>query len=111
MKLHYRTPNNRLTFEISGDNIKEIISELSDISDVFGAGSICGACNSGNTTMQSRTAKGYQFYEAVCQDCGCKLSFGQHKEGGTLFPKRKDTDGSWLPNHGWGKYESSKDFD
>ena len=33
---------------------------------------------------------------------GAKLSFGSHKKGGGLFPKRKDGD-NWLPDRGWGQ--------
>ena len=41
-------------------------------------------------------------------DCGAVLGFGQHKKGGTLFPKRKDADGNWLENRGWYKYKPPK---
>jgi hypothetical protein len=41
-------------------------------------------------------------------DCGAVLSYGQHKKGDTLFPKRKGEDGSWLENNGWYKWEGKK---
>jgi hypothetical protein len=36
--------------------------------------------------------------------CGARLSFGVHKKGGGLFPKRKDNEGNWLSDNGWVKW-------
>ena len=51
-----------------------------------------------------RTVEGNDYFELKCTDCGAVLSFGQHKKGGTLFPKRKDESG-WLKNKGWHKWQ------
>lgn len=105
MEAQYRTKNGKLSFKIVGDGVKDIIAELTQIEQVFGEGSVCGACESGDTRFQQREAKGFTFYEAVCNACHCKLSFGQSKDTVTLFPKKRDGD-TWLPNHGWQRYES-----
>lgn len=48
-----------------------------------------------------------EYYEMVCWDPAvkechhAKRVFGQHKKGGTLFPKNKDAEGNWKP---WRKY-------
>ena len=39
---------------------------------------------------------------------GAALSFGQHKKGDTLFPKRKDEKGNWLENGGWHKWQKDQ---
>jgi hypothetical protein len=48
--------------------------------------------------------EGNDYFEIRCADCGAILAFGQHKKGVTLFPKRKDDDGNYLPNRGWHKW-------
>ena len=48
------------------------------------------------------------YYEMRCLSCGAALSYGQHKKGGTLFPKRKDENGNWLDNGGWQKWQKEK---
>lgn len=56
---------------------------------------------------------GNKYYELRCSDAskkecsGSKLAFGQHKKGGTLFPRRQDKDGNWLPNNGWVKFNKA----
>jgi len=102
MKLTYQV-NNKLTFELEGDGQKEIFKELSAIQEIFSEES-CGLCKSTNLKYVVRNVDGNDYYELRCADCGAILAFGQHKKGGTLFPRRKDDDGKWLPNRGWHKY-------
>jgi hypothetical protein len=33
------------------------------------------------------------------------LALGTKREGGQLFPKKKDKDGNWLDNNGWVKFK------
>lgn len=102
MKINYRV-NDRLVFEIEGAGQKEIFKELATIQEIFGE-SHCGLCNKSNLKFIVRNVEGNDYYELRCSDCGATLAFGQHKKGGTLFPKRKDDDGKWLPNKGWYKW-------
>jgi hypothetical protein len=46
----------------------------------------------------------WTYYELRCADCGARLSFGSMKKGGGLFPRRKDSEGNWLPDRGWVKW-------
>jgi hypothetical protein len=106
MKLHYKA-NDRLTFEIDGEGEKEIFRELAAIQEIFGE-TKCGMCGSTNLRFVSRIVDDNEYFELRCKDCGAVLAFGQHKKGGTLFPKRKDKEGNRLPNNGWHKWDGNK---
>lgn len=106
MKLHYKA-NDRLTFEIDGEGEKEIFRELAAIQEIFGE-TKCGMCGSTNLRFVSRIVDDNEYFELRCRDCGAVLAFGQHKKGGTLFPKRKDKEGNRLPNNGWHKWDGNK---
>lgn len=105
MKLKYKSNNGRLEVEIEGEQQKDIFRSLGTFQEVF-EHSKCGKCGEENIRFVVRTnADGDDFYELHCQDCGARLAFGQHKnKDGTLFPKRKDGEGKWLPNGGWVKF-------
>ena len=104
MKLNYTTKNNRLIVQIEAGEVKEAFKQLSEIQEVFDE-PFCGSCNSANIKYQVRNVDGNEFYEIKCLDCLSRLSFGQHKKGGTLFPKRKNEDGSFdVKNKGWVKW-------
>ena len=102
MKLHYKA-SDKLTFEVEGSGQKEVFKELAIIQEIFGEEK-CGLCESTNLKFVVRSVEGNDYYELRCSECGAVLSFGQHKKGGTLFPKRKDDDNKYLPNNGWYKW-------
>lgn len=102
MKIFYKV-NDKLTFELEGEGQKEIFKELATIQEIFSEEK-CGLCGSGNIRFVVRNVDGNDYYELRCIDCGAVLAFGQHKKGGTLFPKRKDDDGNYMPNRGWHKF-------
>lgn len=106
MKLKYKV-NDKLEFELEGNGQKEVFKELSTIQEIFAEDS-CGVCNKRDIRYIVRNVDGNDFYELRCTDCGAVLAFGQHKKGGTLFPKRKDESNNYLPNRGWHKW-SGKD--
>jgi hypothetical protein len=112
MKALYRT--GKLTFEVQGETVKQVFAEIASIQDVFEAETSCGVCGSENIRFVKRvgqTADGRKFdnYEIRCMESGCraKFAFGQHAEGGGLFPQRKDKSNNWLPNNGWTRYEKN----
>lgn len=107
MKLNYKV-SDKLSFELEGTGQKEIFKELSALQEIFGEES-CGMCKSHNIRYVVRNVDGNDYFELRCMDCGAVLAFGQHKKGGTLFPRRKDDDGKWLPNRGWHKYTPKQD--
>lgn len=105
MKVKYKT-NTNLEFELEGSGQKEIFKELAVVQEIFSE-DCCGACNKNRLKFVVRNVDSNDYYELRCNDCGAVLSFGQHKKGGTLFPKRKDENNNWLPNKGWYKWQGS----
>lgn len=105
MKIVYRA-SDKLTVEIEAAGQKEIFKAMSSVQEILGD-TVCGACGSENVRFVVRRVDDNDYYELRCADCGAVLQFGQHKAGGTLFPKRKDKEGNWLPNRGWTKYQPS----
>lgn len=106
MKVKYKV-GDRLEFELEGSGQKEIFKELATIQEIF-AEEKCGLCSSTNLRFVVRNVDSNDYYELRCNDCGAVLAFGQHKKGGTLFPKRKDDEGNWLPNKGWHKWQKEE---
>ena len=105
MKAHYKTRDGRMQFEVEGQTVADIFRLVGGIQDAFESDSQCGHCGCTALRYQVRTVDSYQFYELVCTDCAARLSLGQHKKGGTLFPKRRDEHGNLMGNRGWEKYE------
>ena len=102
MKLTYKL-NDKASIEVEGDGQKSLFKELASVQEIFGENN-CGMCGKNNLKYLVRTVEGNDYFELRCADCGAVLSFGQHKKGGTLFPKRKDESG-WLKNKGWHKWQ------
>lgn len=102
MKVVYKA-GDKLQFELEGSGQKEVFKELATIQEIFSEDK-CGQCNKNSIKYIVRNVDGNDYYELKCNDCGAVLSFGQHKKGGTLFPKRKDDEGNYLPNKGWHKW-------
>ena len=105
MKVIYKA-SDRMTVEIEAAGQKEIFKAMSSVQEIL-SGTVCGSCDSENVRFVVRHVDDNDYYEIRCADCGAVLQFGQHKSGGTLFPKRKDKEGNWLPNGGWVKYQPS----
>ena len=99
--------NDKLTLKISAEGQKELFKDLATVQEIFGENS-CGMCGSTDIKYVVRTVDGNDYFELRCNKCGAILSFGQHKKGGTIFPKRKDSNGKWLENRGWHKYVPKK---
>ena len=108
MKVNYTSGDGRLTVEVEGETQKNIFDELAKFQEVF-EHSTCGKCSSTDVRFVVRNVGDNDFYEIHCQNskCRARLAFGQHKsKEGTLFPRRKDSEGSWLPNGGWVKFNT-----
>ena len=106
MKAKYKV-GDKLEFELDGAGQKELFKEIASIQEIFGENK-CGICGSKNIKSIVRVVDDNEYYELRCMDCGAILSYGQHKKGGTLFPKRKDSDGNYMPNNGWHKWTPKK---
>lgn len=96
-----------LWLEFDSNDSKDAIVQMTVFAEIFGEAQ-CGACRSQNVRPHHRKAKGYDFYEMLCLECNSRLSFGQKKEDGSLFPKRKDEQGGYLPHNGWVKYQKAE---
>jgi hypothetical protein len=103
MKVLYTTSDKRMTVEVEGKDNKEIFSQLAVFQEIYEARK-CQACQSERVQFVVREVQGNTYYELRCMDCGSTLSFGQKRADGSLFPKRKDKSGEFLPNNGWVKW-------
>ena len=90
----------------STEDQKSLWNQLAPLQEVFG-NRVCGKCRGTELKYVVRTVDDNNYYELVCTSpkCRAKLSFGQHKNGTSLFPKRKDGD-NWLPNGGWMRWNA-----
>jgi len=111
MKLVYTTRNGRMSVELEGKSQADIFEQLATFQEVFEQTEcVREGKKSDNVRFLVREDKDEnKYYELVCQDPdpalrNARLSFGQHKKGGSLFPKRKDKDGNWLKHNGWNIY-------
>jgi hypothetical protein len=100
MEAHYKTANGRLTFKIEAQDVKALFRQLSSIQQSLEADSSCGLCNSKDIGYNVRVHDENEYFELICAACGAKFSFGQHKKGGTLFPKRQSG------TRGWNKWKA-----
>lgn len=107
MKVKYK-PNSKLEFELEGSGQKEIFKELATVQEIFSEEK-CGLCQKDHIKFVVRNVEGNDYYEMRCLSCGAALAFGQHKKGGTLFPKRKDENNNWLDNNGWHKWQKNQE--
>lgn len=107
MKLTYTTPNGRLSVQLEADDHRAVFSDLATFQEVFQEDE-CGKCGSTDVRFVVREVDGNKYHEIHCQkhECRARLAFGQHKQGGTLFPRRKDGDGNWLPDRGWTRWNA-----
>ena len=95
----------KIIITLEGSTEAELFEQISSVQEVFGQ-SMCQRCQSDNFRFITRVVEDNKYYEMHCQNPGCRarLSFGQNKKGGTLYPKLKDTEGNYKNNSGWGKF-------
>ena len=103
MKIKYTTKNQRLNVEIDSESVKETFKKLAEFQEIFDE-TACQLCQNEDLQFVVRTVEGNDYYELKCKNCFAKLAFGQHKSGGSLFPKRKNQEGSFDKNKGWHKW-------
>jgi len=101
MKVNYNL--SKLSVEFDGETVRDVWKQIAVFQEVFGE-SACGKCGSENLRFVVRENEGNEYYELRCIDCNAKLQFGANKQGGGLFPRRKDADGNWIDNSGWQKW-------
>lgn len=113
MKLK-RTLQNGMEVEVEGKSQTDIWDQLAEFDEVFGD-TTCVAKIKGEVVKSDkvrfvkRTVDDNDYYELMCVDQGSPLfgykkAFGQHKKGGTLFPKRDIPEGCIPGLNGWHKW-------
>lgn len=85
----------RIIVEAEGETIKDVYSRVSALAGIFACADKCGCCGSQEIIPQVREPQGFTYYELQCLACHARLSFGQNKEGGGLFPKRDKGKNGW----------------
>lgn len=108
MKVRYKGQS--FDVEVEGKDTKDAFGQLAGAIEVFG-NTACGACGAPGAVPVVRENDGHQFHEMRCRQCGAVLAFGQKKDGGALFPKRKDKEGNWLDGNGWVKFKRAESFE
>jgi len=109
MEAQYRTRNGRLTVKTIGDSQKDLFRALAVIQEVFEAETQCGCCQSEAIHFQVRSVDKFEYFELVCRACTARFEFGQHRNGQSLFPKRRDENGNLLPHGGWRIWKPAED--
>jgi hypothetical protein len=110
LEAQYKTRSGHLILRVEGETQKDLFRELARAQETFEAETECGICKGTEIRFRVRAVDDNEYYELRCS-CGATFAFGQHKKGGSLFPKRKAEDGKALPNHGWTKWESQNTED
>jgi hypothetical protein len=108
MEAQFKTRDGRLVVKFEATNQKELFELLAKNEEVFDSDVTCGCCHKANLRYRVREVakdkKTFKYYERTCTECGARLQFGQSNDTVSLFPKRKDGDGNWMPDHGWAKW-------
>jgi hypothetical protein len=106
MEAHYRAFGGRIVVKVEASNIKDLIKQISPVAEILDADNACGKCGSEAIYPRCRTVGKFDYFELKCGNakCGAALSFGQLKEGGGLFAKRKDDAGNLMDSNGWHIY-------
>jgi hypothetical protein len=108
VKAQYKvTP--RCIIEADGGTVKEVFERLALLAEILGHADKCGKCGGTRIIPKMRRPQGNVYFELSCLQCGARLALGQNKEGGTLFPKTKNDDGTPKPNGGWEKWSGNGD--
>lgn len=99
--------SDRVTVTAEGETQLQVFEQLGTMQEVFGEKE-CGKCKKTDLTFRVRkVTKGKQEFvypELQCRSCWAKLTFGQKMEDKTLFPHRKNEDGSEKGKRGWVVY-------
>ena len=111
MKVYYR-PTPKLTIELEVADQKALVEELAKVQEIVVH--VCGKCGAGTESIiyNVREVDENRFYEIRCTKCHAGLSFGAHKKGNSLFPRRytEDEEGKreWLPHNGWVHWDAAQ---
>ena len=101
MAVKVRVQVGKAWLEVDASSPKDAMKRLSGYYEVFGE-LVCGQCKSDRLALGHREHDDHDYYQQSCLDCGARLDFGQHKNGETVFAKRKLPSGEYDREHyGW----------
>ena len=100
-----------------GDSHKAVFAQIAGLAEVFSIGK-CGKCTGDAIVPVVRQQDKFTYYEFACLNTSCRarLSLGQSKDNGELYPRRKYHDkhplvvakkvseGDYIPCNGWEVY-------
>lgn len=112
----------RVFVEANGETQTAVFEQAAALQEVFATYHKCGKCQSEDLRFVVRESDDdNKYYELHCQNsrCRARLAFGQHKVGGTMYPRRQENKkqsimkgkleaGAWLPDDGWIKWNKDK---
>lgn len=114
MEVKYRSACGRYEVLFEAKEQKDIFAQVANFQEVFEDDTSVNI-NGINVPVTDirfrvRTVDDNEFYEKVYVGSnkdlfGYKLEYGTAKKGGSLFPKRKDKDGTYYKNNGWHKWD------
>jgi len=99
--------SDKITVELEAKDQQDMFKQIASFEEVFGVDK-CGKCKSTDLKYILRMNDGDEYFELHCQKCFAKFAFGCHKKSDTVFPKRKDKEGNFLPDNGWVKWDKEK---
>lgn len=116
MKVRYTTQCGRIGAEFEGDSQADIFRQIASFQEVFESALVCrkNKMESKDIRFVVRQDKDEnEYFEARVISgplAGTKKSYGQYKKPkGGLFARSKDSDGNWLPDNGWVKWDADKE--
>lgn len=98
LRLEYVSKNKQFKATFEGKGEKEVFEQIAQFQEVFETNGVCGLCDSDRVNFSVREVDGNNYYEKICQNCKGKFAYGQHKQGGTLFPNNTKGWHKWTPN-------------
>ena len=109
MDVTYTSENGRLRFTLDAETAKDAFQQVANLQELFEL-ECCGLCGTKDPRLGHRKHQDYDFFELQCSsaNCGATLGFGQRKEDGQLFPRRRDSSGADMPNNGWFIYQQGE---
>lgn len=89
MEVNYKSLCGRMAVKFVANDNKDLFTQIAKFAEIYENNLNCGHCKSEKTRLSVRVVEDNSYFERVCNDCGYSMAFGQHKKGGTLFPKRQ----------------------
>lgn len=112
MEVNYKV-NNKLTVTFEAEKMTDLIEGLSNLDEICHE-TQCGKKECKSTALRynvRKTADDDKYYEIKCLKCHAAVNLSVHRKGGkmgSVYLKRKDKEGNWLPDNGWLKWDGEK---